>query len=1273
MRNYVAAAALLLLSVCGFSQTPGDMPVIVPPSPELASLANVGSVSTSLHTGGASVSVPLYEIKAGTITVPVALNYFTNGIRVNDIASRAGLGWNLVAGGNVSRTIHDEEDDAPATIQHPLPASLVPTSGNTDLINYLKQASWDNYDTERDEYNFSVGGVSGKFFIDDNGVPRITNHNNVQIVKGTNSFTLTTADGVKYLFGNNGQVEKTHGYQVNGVGRWDKMSTTGWFLTSITSPQGDVVTFNYSDIFIKTLQGASQSVILKAMGVPSSGDPNCEYVCTGRWSDPVQNRLDYDTKYLTSITTSNGQQVYFIYETRGDEGGDNRLKRVLIHANDGSTSRLIKQYEFEYDNYPITNDWNLRFYLKKLYQHSTQLIPNTLQPDETLVYQFDYNDPSGLPSQRSYSQDHYGYANGVPANVNYNFFTKPSDYALFQRGNEGADRSPSFVYTQKGALKKVTYPTGGSEEFFYEPHTLPQAQVQTIYNSYDERAGTGANWYNMNEYSTSITTNSVAKVRVVHETNSTPTSPGNVWTPDNQHPIAIFQIIKTSNSQVVYQSRHDNYGSNDVVITSGIEPNTAYTLKLQVWSASVYSKARVEFDAVETPYWANNEVCGMRVQKIYAYDPVAKLINKKFYRYSSMDIPAKSSGIGMAAPITDRPYPNAGYCELPTLVGYQFLNHCDGMTQISSSSLSGSFTFSGSPVAYQYVIESNDSLNANGTTEHEFITEYNSTTVEPILGIIMPGSPGDIRPTLNGTEIRTRYFKKTSGNYILLKEQRNVYKGDFRHNYSVFNYLIRQRWDPQPSPTVEEKALAYDFGKYRLTSFWYHLDSTYMIDYDQDGQNPMTSYTTYEYGSVTHQQPTKITTLNSKGETQEVVNKYPEDYATTPYTTMVTKHIITPVIEAKTKTGSTWINTSQTEYANWSSPATVIKPSVVKMAKGTDGPEPRLRFYNYDSYGNPLELSKENGVHVSYLWNDLHTFPVAEVKNAAQEEIAYTSFEGDDKGRWTFNEANIISGGITGKHSYNGAMSRVVNPNKSYILTAWSAGTVSGPDGVPGQLLATKQGWSLYKWDINNTEGVVITGSQIDEVRLYPVGAQMTTYVYEPFVGMAAVDDANNTILYYIYDGLNRLQLIRNIDRDIVKQYEYKYNQVINPCSNTTADWQATGVKRCITSGQHNLPTGEEEEEQRDQNNCSNTYLQTRWISLGNTGNCTGGGGQQCTGANKRIVNGVCETATKVFVSSQKIGRTWHCTYKWVWSDGYESAPFTETSSTACNAGDIEL
>jgi len=42
--------------------------------------------------------------------MPITAEYFTNGIRVDDIPSRIGLGWNLNAGGYVSRVVRDEQD-----------------------------------------------------------------------------------------------------------------------------------------------------------------------------------------------------------------------------------------------------------------------------------------------------------------------------------------------------------------------------------------------------------------------------------------------------------------------------------------------------------------------------------------------------------------------------------------------------------------------------------------------------------------------------------------------------------------------------------------------------------------------------------------------------------------------------------------------------------------------------------------------------------------------------------------------------------------------------------------------------------------------------------------------------------------------------------------------------------------------------------------------------------------------------------------------------------
>lgn len=1294
VRKCLMGISCMLIMMAAKAQTPApnDLPILVPPSPELASLAKIGSLSAGLHTGSANVNIPLYDMSNAGITLPLALSYSTNGIKVNDIASRVGMGWNLIAGGVVSRVIHDE-DDLALDVQHPaLPPSLNPTNDNGALYDYLLESNMDDKDTERDEYSFSVNGMSGKFFFDDDGIPRQVEHSNIKIEKtGANVFIITDANGIKYYFGENGATEKTRGYLTNGTGRWDRISQTGWFLTKIMARGETIFSFTYAPVFIKTLRGPSQSMVLKVWGTdPGTGTActSCDPICAGSYKYPNMNQVDYDTKKLESITSSNGSQVYFIYESRGDAGGDHRLKNIKIQQAVNTVAVEYKKYLFEYDDYVISGDWNKRFYLKKLYSMPCGTSPaGSLIADNTpLVHEFEYNDPAAMPSQWSYDQDYYGYANNSGI-FNTNFAPRMEHYQSFPpHGANLANREPDFSFMQKGLLKKVIYPTGGYEAFNYEQHTLPEEVMDSVFSTAGTSGVGGTNNNIAVEKTVNFTINQHELLKVTLTTAQNPGYP--VWLPEDAHYIADVTIIRLPDNVAVGYMKTKVYNTQTIILNNfdGVIANRTYTLKLKIFGQSTHAQATVLHSPVITPRWENRPVCGVRVGSIRSFDPVSNKEFSKFYKYAAVNNLSVSSGKGVAVPAFTISYPSGGICVTSCVGGLGNLQiECSNNVQVSSSSLSQLPDYNGSPVAYTDVIESDDLNFANGAVHHKFHTLSGPAgVITPVFGHIMPNGTTGTWPNMNGRELATSYYKKSGGQLQLTKKIESTYSIDSRVSYTAKSYIHRQRWQPydESYPYMIEKIKPFDMLEYRYKSNWIHLDNTTVTEYDPEGTNPVVTTTAYEYGNTAHTLPTRVTTTGSTGENILQDNKYPADYGAAPYTTMVAQNIVSPVIEAKTTKGAALISTVTTGYLDWFSNGTLLKPHVVNMKKGNNADEPRLRFHNMDDQGNITEVSKENGIRVSYVWDYNKSMPVAEVKNAEVADIAFSSFEtGNNTGNWTVLGTVLPGGstdlttywtyyendGLTGKRSYGGRLSKTVNAARSYVVTLWSKATAAPTvNTLPGTLLLTKNGWKLYKWDISSTSSILVQGNQIDEVRLHPSKALMTSYTYFPFVGTSSVTDAANNIQYYEYDGLNRLLLVRDMDKNIVKQYDYKYIQAIAPCAVTTPDWQATGVVRCVTDANNNY-TGVKEAQERDQNNCSVEYLSTRWVSITTPpGECVPIPG--CTGPDKRWIwpGPVCETGVKTLVSSVKEGTTWHCTYRYVWSDGHQGPTFQQSGTTPC-------
>ena len=64
-------------------------------------------------------------------------------------------------------------------------------------------------------------------------------------------------------------------------------------------------------------------------------------------------------------------------------------------------------------------------------------------------------------------------------------------------------------------------------------------------------------------------------------------------------------------------------------------------------------------------------------------------------------------------------------------------------------------------------------------------------------------------------------------------------------------------------------------------------------------------------------------------------------------------------------------------------------PAMKEVLVGQDNAsiKVRLKYLNYDQYGNPVYVSKDDAINVVYLWSYLGQYPVAEIKNATYDEV----------------------------------------------------------------------------------------------------------------------------------------------------------------------------------------------------------------------------------------------------------------------------------------------
>ena len=88
--------------------------------------------------------------------------------------------------------------------------------------------------------------------------------------------------------------------------------------------------------------------------------------------------------------------------------------------------------------------------------------------------------------------------------------------------------------------------------------------------------------------------------------------------------------------------------------------------------------------------------------------------------------------------------------------------------------------------------------------------------------------------------------------------------------------------------------------------------------------------------------------------------------------------------------------------------------------------------------------------------------------------------------------------------------------------------------------------FSTGKWKLIQHEfydNLSLWGDAIDEVRIYPADAMMTTYTYQPLAGVTSETNPSGRTIIYEYDAFGRLKYVKDEDGNIIKEHRYNYAQ----------------------------------------------------------------------------------------------------------------------------------
>lgn len=435
------------------------------PSPEASRMRRYMDHPVALNTGVLSVNIPLYTMSVGGYSLPIALSYHAAGIKADDEHCETGLGWSLLGGGCISRSVIGVPDEQAKS-----------TAYNDNSVNpsRLAGALQNTVDTWYDRYSYSFAGYSGSFIIQGGRILQLPQTDLIIAFcdsrdEGVRNFCITTPDGDRYYF-----TEREHTrynyirrtYQTTDKNDQCYEAVTAWHLSRIiTANNTDTISYRYSSEPFSRYD-FQKSADYRSYCLPARG-PVTESV--GNSSDGLSPFVhnEYPDKRILTAISSRTCRIKFIH-AKFSSTNYHTINGMSVLSPDSETVRKVSfTYTSTDDGRVLLSDMSVK--------DGDRLIDKQ---------KFEY-----FPGQKSKHTDLFGYNN-----YNSSHQERKSFSVLDTDGKISMLRIP-FLNSAKGyTLEKITDGLGATTTFEYEQSAcdsllLPNDQKVSANNN----SGTGNN------------------------------------------------------------------------------------------------------------------------------------------------------------------------------------------------------------------------------------------------------------------------------------------------------------------------------------------------------------------------------------------------------------------------------------------------------------------------------------------------------------------------------------------------------------------------------------------------------------------------------------------------------------------------------------------------------------------------------------------------------------------------------------------------------------